>query len=206
MGWSLRAWLTYPHVGMRFLGALVLTLAALIASWAVSYLLLPEHLLQFRYIRTAVATAGLWRTWGKILAINLGMGVGGLVLLNQWQDRWGVACGYYLLVWRSGIFVGVLVGTNSFAFPAPDRLSALIRFFGLGFWESLAMVMACAATAPMARYPIHSGAGLTAFLDFLREPVAHLSAEEIWTLVAACALTIAMAGLEANRIATSSPI
>ncbi len=165
--------LMHESLAVRIRATIALTFGLLISIWFFSALLLPPGIIRFN--------AGTWLEDLPVLpsalfifAINLLIGACGVILMNQWHTRRGLAAGYYLLLLRSSVFHGILRGTNSFAFPYTSHVENIIGFLRVGLWETLALCLICAATASLARYPTSSYYGLVSFYKFIHNPTAYI--------------------------------
>lgn len=145
------------------------TFSLLAIIWVLSYLLLPQGLVKINFISSLLAPSP-YTLAAQIFAANVILGAFGILLMNQWHDKRGLAVGYYVHFLRSAVFHGVLRGTNSFAFPYSSQGKIIIGFFKVGLWETLALCLICSATAACAAYPTSSPKGLRSFFAFFIKP------------------------------------
>ncbi len=148
-------------------------------SWTLSYILLPEGFLRGKTLagllnprRDSPAAmfvhVGLW---------NLLFGYGGVIYMNRFRVD-GLPAGY-VITWMFWAFYGLLLGTNSFAFPGPAKYapSFTLLWGRSGFFEISAYTLAAAATARWC-------------LDPIKRSKAWLSVEDIVALLLALGLLI----------------
>lgn len=183
--------------------AIGVTLLVLMATSVISWALLPQGIFRVGW-GTSLGRISLIQAALRIFALNLLFGVGGIVLLNQWKDVKGLAVGYYVHLLRSGIFYGLIRGTNSFTFPYSSLSDSFRGFVLVGFWETVGLSLVCASTALLARYPTNSAGGFLGLVAFLRRPAVSMSRQEIAFLLAGVGLLGLAAVAEAVNIAQST--
>ncbi|MCL6451220.1 MAG: hypothetical protein K6T75_08015 [Acetobacteraceae bacterium] len=192
--------LMHPNVGVRAAAAVGLTLLLLGVVWAASHLVLRPGAVRVGWgaslARRSAASAAV-----QILAFNLLLGAGGIILLNQWRDARGLAIGYYVHLLRSSLLHGLLRGTNSFTFPYPSPAAGFRGFLAVGLWETVGLSLVCASTALLAKYSTRSALGVSGFLAFLRRPAAYLRGGEAALLLGGLVLLALAAVAEALNIA-----
>ncbi len=180
-----------------------ITLVVLISVSFVTWAIFPQGSFRMGWGaslgKTSLAQAAL-----RIFALNLFFGAGGLLLLNQWKDAKGLAVGYYVHLWRSGVFYGLIRGTNSFTFPYSSLSDSLRGFFMVGLWETIGLSLVCASTALLASYPTNSAGGFARLTAFLHRPAAFMSRQELALLFAGVGLLCLAAIAEAVNIARST--
>lgn len=149
--------------------AIVLTLGLLVITWTLSYMFLPPGLVKIGFAASLISSS-FNIIAAQIFVANVILGAFGIILMNQWHDARGLAMGYYIHLFRSAVFHGLLRGTNSFAFPYASQDEIIIGFFKVGLWETLAFCLICSATAACATYPTSSSEGIKSFFAFLARP------------------------------------
>jgi len=191
--------LMHNSLVVRITVTILSTLVLLIFVWAFSAVLLPQGVIRFN--------AGIWlqdlpaiSSALLIFGMNLLAGACGIILMNQWHTKTGLAVGYYFLLLRSSIFHGVLRGTNSFTFPYDSHSEVILGFFRVGLWETLALCLICAATASLAKYPTSSHYGVVSFFKFMRNPAKYIKRQEIAFILAGVTLLALSALMEAFNI------
>lgn len=132
--------------------------------------------------------------------MNALVGALGIILMNQWRTRKGLAVGYYVLIFRSSVFHGVLRGTNSFTFPYASHRNVILGFFRVGLWETLSLCLICAASACLASSPTSSHYGLVSFTKFIRRPGAYVKKQELTLIQVGFVLLMLSAFMEALNI------
>jgi hypothetical protein len=124
-------------------GAVLLALA-----WISAYYLLPERLLQTGAPAGEGAAESLLLEWSRIAGYNLIM-LAAIALIGLLLPQYPFA---YLvpLVWC--VFYGILLGTNSFVVPMPERMAPSLSVFQrAGPYEMAAFLLVAAATYSPAR-------------------------------------------------------
>ena len=124
-------------------GAVLLALA-----WTSAYFLLPERLLQTGAPAGEGAAGSLLLEWSRIAGYNLLMLVV-IALIGLLLPQYPFA---YLvpLVWC--VFYGILLGTNSFVVPMPERMAPSLSVFQrAGPYEMAAFLLVAAAAYSPAR-------------------------------------------------------
>lgn len=172
--------------------SICLTLAVFAVVWMVSKAIIPQGALRMGW-GTSLGKVSISQVGLRIFALNALLGVGGFLLLNQWKDARGLAVGYYVLVWRSGIFYGLIRGTNSFTFPYASAADSLRGFLLVGLWELVGLSFVCSSTALLARYATSSSGGFSGLVAFCREPFSFIDYKEAFLLV----IGVIMIGLAA---------
>lgn len=186
-------------LAVRVRATILLTFCSLIAIWFFSGLLLQPGIIRFN--------AGTWLQDLSVLpstllifGMNLLVGALGIILMNQWRTRKGLAVGYYILIFRSSVFHGVLRGTNSFTFPYASHGDIILGFLRVGLWETLALCLICAASACLASHPTSSHYGLVSFVRFIRRPGSYLRKQELTLILVGFVLLLLSALMESLNI------
>jgi hypothetical protein len=187
------------NLAVRIKSTVVLTFILLIIIWFLSALLFQSGIIVFNG-GTWLADLNILPSTLLIFGMNLLVGAFGIMLMNQWRTKKGLAVGYYILLLRSSVFHGVLRGTNSFTFPYASHGDIILGFFRVGLWETLALCLICAASASLASFPINSKYGLVSFLKFIRYPVAYLEKQELTIVLVGIGLLMLSALMEALNI------
>ena len=183
--------------------AIGVTLLVLMATSVISWALLPQGIFRVGW-GTSLGKISIAQAMLRIFVLNMFFGAGGLLLLNQWKGMKGLAVGYYVHLWRSGVFYGLIRGTNSFTFPYSSLSDSLRGFLLVGLWETVGLSLVCASTALLARYPTNSAGGFLGLAAFLRRPAVSMSRQEIALLLAGVGLLGLAAVAEAVNIAQST--
>lgn len=186
-------------LAVRIKSTIVLTFILLITIWFFSALLLQPGIISFN--------AGTWfenlpvlPSTLLIFGMNFLAGACGIILMNQWRTKKGLAVGYYIHMLRSSVFHGVLRGTNSFTFPYASHGDIILGFLRVGLWETLALCLICAASASLARFSVNSHYGLISFLKFIRYPVAYIKKQELKLILVGIVLLMLSSLMEALNI------
>ena len=191
--------LMHEKLLVRTAGSVSITFVFLTLVWVLSAAVLQPGIIRGNLgawlINIPVASSAAF-----LFVLNLVFGAGGITLLNHWHDARGLAAGYYIHIFRSALFHGLLRGTNSFTFPYSSQAEVVQGFFRVGLWETLALSLICAATASLAGYPVSSFEGLPGFLKFLRNPAEHLGKKELSLFLAGITLLALAAVQEAFNI------
>lgn len=186
-------------VAVRVRATVLLTFLLLIAIWLFSALLLQPGIMRFN-VGTWLQGLPVLPSTFFIFGMNLLLGALGIILMNQWRTRKGLAVGYYILVFRSSVFHGVLRGTNSFTFPYASHRDIILGFFRVGLWETVALCLICAASACLARSPASSHYGLVSFVKFIRRPGAYMRKQELTLIMVGIVLLMLSALMETLNI------
>jgi hypothetical protein len=144
--------LFHPRLLVRFASLLVLGAALLIAAWYAGYYLLPSGaLLGPRAAeRAAAAQPGLALLLAEIVGRNAAW-VLVIALINLLLLPSGFG---YLIPLTWCLYYGLLLGTNSFGVPMPERLApSLLIFQRAGPLEMAAYLLAAAASFQHAAVP-----------------------------------------------------
>jgi hypothetical protein len=141
-------WLKSHRVLLRLVVLWLICAVLFAVAWTVSYHLLPEGVLRGKLLagRLPVETSQLATTFLRILAVNLLVACGLLVVANLF--RVGETPLGYLVVMGHSVMYGILLGTNSFGIPAPARFApSLMTLLGRsGAFEITAYIGIAAAT------------------------------------------------------------
>ncbi len=117
-------------------------------AWGISYRALPEGVFHGKVIVSYVrlVTEDLLSTFSRIFTYNLLLACTPLIISNLIKLR-TLPLGYILIPYHWSIY-GILLGTNSFAFPGPTRLipTLEILFWGTGMYEITAYTLMVAST------------------------------------------------------------
>jgi hypothetical protein len=134
---------------IRFLSLFGLCAIAFVLTWTLSYYLLPEGILRGRtaagVIAGSEAARSFWAELARIVALNLFAMV--MIVLANWSLKVrGYPLGYLLPLYHS-IAYAVILGTNSFSIPLPDRMAPTFQVLTRsGVYEILAYTLMAAAT------------------------------------------------------------
>jgi hypothetical protein len=119
-----------------------------VLSWTASYHFLPEGVLRGRLPagRLPVATPQLTTTFLRIFAVNVLVACALVFVANLFQV--GQMPLGYLVVMGHSVIYGILLGTNSFGIPAPERFSPSLTtvLARSGAFEITAYIAIAAAT------------------------------------------------------------
>lgn len=148
---GLGRWVGDRRLIVRFAVLLSLSLLIFILVWSGAYAFLPEGLLrggnQIRMMGDVEAGQTLWAEWLSIWMRNLPW-VAGIALVSL-VAGYGYAC-TIPVVWT--VFYALILGTNSFAFPMPERMGpSLAVLERAGPYELAAFLLAAAASYPLSR-------------------------------------------------------
>ncbi len=124
MSLKLKSWLTHRCLIIRFLSLYGLITALFLIAWTVSYFFLPEGMIRGRTGAAILAGNEAASTWLveflRIFGLNLAISIVAVGAASLLKNN-GITFGYYgPVLW--GILYGVLLGTNSFSIPLPERL------------------------------------------------------------------------------------
>jgi hypothetical protein len=145
---SIKNWLNNDNVLVRLITLWLICALLFTLSWTVSYYLLPEGILRGKLLagRLPIETDRMITTFLRIFSFNLFVAGGLIVFANLFQV--GDTPLGYLVVCSHSIIYGILLGTNSFGIPAPDRfapsLSTLLSRSGI--FEISAYIAIASAT------------------------------------------------------------
>lgn len=144
-------WLEHPRLTMRFVRLLAPSVILFIAIWSAAYAFLPERMLaagsDVRMMGNAEVGRTLWVEWQSIVVRNLPW-VAAIAMVSLLVG-YAYAC-TIPVVWT--VFYAVILGTNSFAFPMPERMGPSFQVLGrAGPYELAAFLLAAAASYPLSR-------------------------------------------------------
>lgn len=148
---------------VRFAGLLILGVVLLILSWCAGYYLLPEQLLQTGAPAGEAAAQNMYWEWARILGYNLLVLVV-IALIGLLLPSYPFA---YLVPLAWCVLYGLLLGTNSFVIPMPERLAPTLDVFQrAGPFELAAyLLVAASAYSPARRTLTGFKAALSRRLD-----------------------------------------
>ena len=145
---NLYGWLKSDKVLVRVVVLWLICALLFALAWTASYSLLPEGVLRGKLLasRLPVETSQVTTTFSRILSINLFVSCSLVVVGNLF--RVGETPLGYLIVMGHSVMYGILLGTNSFAIPAPGRFApSLSTVLGhSGAFEITAYIAIAAAT------------------------------------------------------------
>jgi len=141
-------WLKSEKALVRMVALWLICALLFTIAWTLSYYLLPEGILRGRLLagRIPVETPQVLTTFLRVFAVNLLIGCGLVVLSNVF--RVGDTPMGYLVVMGHSIVYAILLGTNSFGIPAPERFAPSLRtvLARSGAFEITAYIAIAAAT------------------------------------------------------------
>jgi hypothetical protein len=148
---------------VRFASLLVLGALLLILAWYAGYYLLPEQIIQTSAPAGKAAAQNIYWEWARILGYNLLVLVA-IALIGLLLPSHPFA---YLVPLAWCILYGLLLGTNSFVIPMPERLAPTLEVFQrAGPFELAAyLLVAASAYSPARRTLIGLKATLSRRLD-----------------------------------------
>lgn len=201
----LRRFLMHERLIVRFVTLLALGWIAWYASWALSYMLIPEGALRGKsgaaFLAGSDFSDSVLVEFARIAAINLGVAFLFVVLPNRLLHVNGYPLGYLPpLLWF--IHYGALIGSNSFTIPRSQPIAPTLDVFGWsGVYEIAAYCLIAASTHAIAlsRSP--------RLFSFQSEPVVprpSLQAVNKRGLILAVLLLLASNLWEAYRIVTAA--
>lgn len=201
----LRRYLMHEKLIIRFAALLVVVLLLFFGSWTLSYFFLPEGLLRGQNIAQVLAGDDLagnsvWLEWLRIFLINLGAMVILIIAPNYLRTEKDYTLGYNTLSLLT-IYLGIVIGTNSFSIAMEGRMAPSIEILGgSGLYEIIAYVLGAAATATMSKYRL-VGTWPKQTIEKIKEPrtKAEMRGMVIGLSVAIVILLVAC-GWEAYRI------
>jgi len=126
----------------------IVGLAILLLAWVLSYRALPEGVARGSsapyYV--PIQAEDVMTTFIRIFLWNLCLGGVLIALANFFQIK-GFPLGYLLVFYHWAMY-GVLLGTNSFVIPGPERFfpSLTTLFYGSGMYEISAYTLISSAT------------------------------------------------------------
>lgn len=188
----LAAWLRKLYLNesllVRFAGLLVSGALLLILAWYAGYFLLPEQLLQTGAPAGEAAAHNIYLEWARIAGYNLLVLVV-IAFIGLLLPAYPFA---YLIPLAWCVLYGLLLGTNSFVLPMPERMApSLAVFQRAGPLELAAYLLAAASAYSPARRT------LTGFKDALSRRLDRSQ----WLGFALAFLLLALAAVwEANMI------
>ena len=147
--------LCHERLYVRFLALFGLGVVLFTLTWTLSYLFLPEGVLRGRTGSAMLvgdeAAGSFIAEWLRIVALNLMMG-SLIVLANRIFHFKGFPLGYLIpLGWLTQY--AVLLGTNSFSIPLPERLAPSLAVLGrAGLYEIAAYMLVAVATYSLPLY------------------------------------------------------
>ncbi|MBN2003667.1 MAG: hypothetical protein JXA21_09950 [Anaerolineae bacterium] len=153
----LRRYLLHDNIFIRFAALWGSVMTLFLAAWTLSYLFLPEGLLQGRNLAQTLAgetlTGGsVWLEWLRLLAINLAVMLGVVVAPNVLRTARDYPLGYSTVTLLTLLFA-VTLGANSFTLSVGGKQpSTLAIFTSSGLYEVTAYLLAAAATCSLAKY------------------------------------------------------
>jgi len=192
---ALGRWIGDRRLVVRFAALLTLSLLVFILFWSAAYALLPEGLLRggsrVRMMGDVEAGRTIRAEWLSIWVRNLpwvaGIALVGLVV------GYGYACAIPL-VWT--VFYALILGTNSFAFPMPERMAPSLDVMGrAGPYELAGFLLAAAASYPLSRVPLPWKETREGGEVHWREVAAALGLSAAGVLLAAWREAVMIAGL-----------
>jgi hypothetical protein len=133
---------------VRSAGLILLGAAILFAAWSLSYRALPERIVEGKaaVYYVPIRTDETATTFIRIFLWNLAVGCVPIALANLISVR-GIPFGYALSSYHWAMY-GVLLGTNSFIVPGPERfipdIATLLN--GTGVYEITAYALIASAT------------------------------------------------------------
>ncbi len=138
----------------------IVGLAILLLAWVLSYRALPEGVARGSAVPyyVPIEAEDVMTTFIRIFLWNLGFGCVLIVIANFFQIK-GFPLGYLLVFYHWAMY-GVLLGTNSFVIPGPERFfpSLTTLFYGSGMYEISAYTLISSATFNLYRQSEDSNA------------------------------------------------
>jgi hypothetical protein len=163
----LAAWLRKLYLNesllVRFASLLASGVVLLILAWYAGYYLLPEQLLQTGAPAGGSAAQNIYWEWARILGYNLLVLVA-IALIGLLLPAYPFA---YLIPLAWCVLYGLLLGTNSFVIPMPERLAPTLEVFQRAGPLELAayLLVAASAYSPSRRTLTGVKAALSSRLD-----------------------------------------
>lgn len=194
-------WLKSERALVRLVALWLICALLFTIAWTMSYYLLPEGILRGRLLagRIPVETPQVLTTFLRVFAVNLLIACGLVVLSNLF--RVGDTPLGYLVVMGHSIVYAMLLGTNSFGMPAPQRFAPSLRtvLARSGGFEITAYIAIAVATRELVMWQQRS------WLDWHSEQVGswrkwRLNRAEVALIVGAILLLAAANYREAVQI------
>ncbi|HKJ46681.1 MAG TPA: hypothetical protein VJ991_12700 [Balneolales bacterium] len=196
--------LLHKSLLIRFISLYLTGLLLFLFAWFISYYFLPEGVI--RGGTAAAKFAGndvggnLFGEWMIILAFNLFATVI-IIIANISTNVRGYPLGYLVpIIWF--IYYGILLGTNSFSIPMPQRIAPSLTVFGRsGLYEMASYILIAVATYALPRH----NANRLFFSTYEKidpETIASLSKSQ-WTAIVLAVVILLLSNLwEARMIMT----
>jgi hypothetical protein len=200
-----KPFLLHDKLLIRFGSLLGVVLVFFLGAWTLSYLFLPEGILQGRNVGQILAGNDLaggsvWLEWLRIFAINLVVMLLVIIAPNVFRTEGDYPLGYHTAT-LIALMYGVVLGTDSFTLSMGGKIAPTVAIFGRsGIYEIAAYVLAAAATVSISKYRL-VGKWPKQTIEALVPPQARFVVQErnVGLLLAITILLIAC-GWEAYRI------
>lgn len=151
--------LCHENFWVRFLSYLGVSTLIFFIIWTASYLFLPEGIIRGKTGSAIVgdeAAGSFFTEFLKIAGYNLIIALG-LIIAANWVFKVGCYPLGYLLPLYFVVLYAVLLGTNSFAIPLPERLAPTFAVFRRsGIYELIAYILMATATYGISAYRVNS--------------------------------------------------
>lgn len=152
-----KQFLLHDKLPIRFGSLLGVVLVFFLGAWTLSYLFLPEGILQGRNVGQILAGNDLaggsvWLEWLRIFAINLVVMLLVIIAPNVFRTEGDYPLGYHTATLIAMMY-GVILGTDSFTLSMGGKIAPTVAIFGRsGIYEIAAYVLAAAATVSISKY------------------------------------------------------
>ncbi len=201
-----KRYLLHDNFFVRFAALWGGVMALFLAVWTLSYLWLPEGLLQGRNLAQTLAGETLaggsvWLEWLRLFAINLAVMLGLVVAPNVLRTARDYPLGYSTVTLLSLLFA-ITLGTNSFTLSVGGKQPPTCAIFtSSGLYEITAYLLAAAATLSLAKYRLVGEWPKQTVTTVVIPPTQTLTQERFWGLLAAILILGITTGWEAYRFA-----
>ncbi len=202
----IKRYLLHDNLVIRFAALWGGVMLLFLGVWTLSYLFLPEGLLQGRNLAQTLggdtlAGGSVWLEWLRLLAINLVVMLGVVVAPNVLRTVRDYPLGYSTVTLLTLLFA-ITLGTNSFTLSVGGKQPPSFAIFtSSGLYEITAYLLAAAATLSLAKYRLVGQWPKQTVEAVVIPPTALLIRERFWGLMAAILILVLATGWEAYRFA-----
>ena len=152
-------YLCHDKFWIRFLSYFGVSTLVFLILWTVSYFFLPEEIIRGKtasVIAGDEAAGSFLLEFVRIAGYNLFFAMA-LIIAANWIFKLGCYPLGYLIPFYFVILYAILLGTNSFAIPLPNRMAPTLAVFRRsGIYEMIAFMLMATATYGISSYRVKS--------------------------------------------------
>jgi len=152
-------YLCHEKLWIRFLSYFGTSTLIFLIVWTISFLILPEGLIRGKTATVIVgneAAGNFFVEFVRIAAYNLFFAMV-LIIAANWIFKVGCYPLGYLIPLYFVFLYGILLGTNSFAIPLPDRMAPSFTVLRRsGIYEIMAFILMATSTYNISTYRVLS--------------------------------------------------